>query len=282
MIVDHPFVGVGVGGAQTLMRPYARATLGTDLPPDNAQNWYRHQFAELGLLGSPGWILWVLLAFAALISGRTPADRPDIGVIRWILIAFGLISTVSMPGQDPSVVFVFWGLMFWWFQSTPSTSKPPGARSVTAWPAVWLLALCHAAVTLNAAFGELRPPTRAARFGFPYTYGLAVNSPGLALVSGSGVGVLEAETEWLRIRVWVDDARSFGDRTHADVWVGDAHVINQRLGRERVERYVRVAAGQRFVLRARVDSARSKPGARQPDPAGAVGLSWEFVAGPPP
>ncbi|MEQ1730125.1 MAG: hypothetical protein ABL982_17290, partial [Vicinamibacterales bacterium] len=55
MIQAYPWTGVGVGMFHSLASSFAGNRL---LPPDNAQNWLRHQVAELGLLGSAPWLLW--------------------------------------------------------------------------------------------------------------------------------------------------------------------------------------------------------------------------------
>ena len=68
MIRDHPVVGVGVGAFHPLVGQYARLA-GHRAAFDNAQNWYRHQLAELGLVGSIPWILWVIF-----FSGIPAAD----------------------------------------------------------------------------------------------------------------------------------------------------------------------------------------------------------------
>ena len=51
MVRDSPLVGIGVGTYHMLVPDYAQALVGASLPPDNAQNWVRHQLAELGVLG---------------------------------------------------------------------------------------------------------------------------------------------------------------------------------------------------------------------------------------
>jgi hypothetical protein len=73
MIMDSPFVGAGVGSFHLLVPDVAHELGHGRLEPDNAQNWFRHQFAEFGVLGSVGWVLWVELFLRLLPAGR-PVD----------------------------------------------------------------------------------------------------------------------------------------------------------------------------------------------------------------
>ena len=50
MVKDHPIEGVGVGMFHTLVHDFGTLR-GYDIPADNAQSWFRHMIAELGLLG---------------------------------------------------------------------------------------------------------------------------------------------------------------------------------------------------------------------------------------
>ena len=56
-----------------LSMDYARAGGGPEVPFDNAQNWFRHQLAELGIVGCAGWLLWIVLFAGTLVRGRTRA-----------------------------------------------------------------------------------------------------------------------------------------------------------------------------------------------------------------
>ena len=61
IIRDHPLFGIGVGGFNIMQADFARVHGFPILPPDNAQNWYRQQLAELGVVGSVGWVWWAAL-----------------------------------------------------------------------------------------------------------------------------------------------------------------------------------------------------------------------------
>jgi hypothetical protein len=51
MTREHPLTGIGAGSYRIIAPDYGRALLNDALPPDNAQNWWRHQIAELGVFG---------------------------------------------------------------------------------------------------------------------------------------------------------------------------------------------------------------------------------------
>ena len=74
MIADEPLHGVGVGTFHMLSSDYVFVLRHIRIPSDNAQNWFRHQFAELGALGSIGWIGWCVLMAAAILC-RAQAQR---------------------------------------------------------------------------------------------------------------------------------------------------------------------------------------------------------------
>ena len=61
MIRDYPLVGVGVGSFNWLAPDYWRVLSNDKLPFDNAQNWWRHQVAELGIIGGLPLLAWSVL-----------------------------------------------------------------------------------------------------------------------------------------------------------------------------------------------------------------------------
>ena len=78
MIADHPWVGTGPGTFGGLVTGYARETIAISLPPDNAQNWWRQQAAETGLLGGlPAFAcsLLALTVFARALARREHVRR---------------------------------------------------------------------------------------------------------------------------------------------------------------------------------------------------------------
>jgi hypothetical protein len=86
MIADSPLVGVGVGSFRLVVPDVAHQLGHGRLRPDNAQNWFRHQVAEFGVIGGLGWVLWVAMFLRLLVVGRAVeggACRPTWCGERW-------------------------------------------------------------------------------------------------------------------------------------------------------------------------------------------------------
>jgi hypothetical protein len=277
MIREHPLTGVGVGSYYTLVHDYALATARVSIPPDNAQNWFRHELAELGAIGSIGWIGWVAIFGATLWSRRERWRRPE--AILWgPLLAFGLASLVGMPGQDAAVVITFWLLVFWCIEG--DEPEPANARQIpkAAWIAMCLLAAGYAVA--QGMTSELRPPVRAARFGFPYTYGMDFEQPNQVWTTRHGVTVLNAPQPWLKLTLWVNHPDARAKPVKVDVWRDSDPVVTERVSlNQRIVRYVPVEAGKRFVLEAEVDRTfrPSDSGGSTDHRDLGVAMQWEFV-----
>ncbi len=278
MIAAHPVTGVGVGQFHSHVGDYTPSSIGARLPPDNAQNWYRHQLAELGVLGSIGWIAWVSLVSHSLFRTRLAPSRYDLRMLRWILIAFGVIHTVAMPGQELFVAMTFWTFAFWFF----SGATPPivAATRVTersaAWNAVWILAIANVVLIGVEATGSMRPATRAAQLGTAYSYGFRVNDTQASLTARRGVIVLPASEKWLKLTYWAEHPDADSNRVEVKIWRDDERVIRRRISRNvPLIDYVSITPGKRFILEVSVD--RTFP---DPDEAGGergLDMKWEFV-----
>jgi len=280
MIREHPWLGVGPGSYNVLVHDYAQRLTGTRLSPDNAQNWFRHQFAELGMVGSIGWGSWVA---ALLLSLRRQRKLNGPGAtLRGPIAAFGLASLVGMPGQEPAVVITFWLFVFWYAMDAGIRPEQRASIRASAWLVLCLLAGGYAMAT--AIPNDLRPPFRAARFGFPYSYGVYSEGPNQVWTAGHGVTVLDATHDWLKLTVWVNHPDADQKPVSVDVWVGHDHVINDRLRRgERVYRHVRLPTSRRFVLEAKVDRTfrPSEHGESSDYRDLGLAMKWEFVERPP-
>jgi len=88
MIKEHPVDGIGVGVFHSQAYDFGKVAGYTIPQPDNAQNWFRHTFAELGLLGSVP-VIWWCIVLIALFMARPKGDRVSFGMIRGVLIGFG-------------------------------------------------------------------------------------------------------------------------------------------------------------------------------------------------
>src|SRR5207244_1914997 len=108
MIQRHPLSGVGVGAFNTYVRDVGAQLGWVSLETDNAQNWWRHQIAELGVLGSLGILAWTIAFAASAIFVRGNGDGPFVrGAVKGAIVGFAAASLVGMPGQVPLVALTF-------------------------------------------------------------------------------------------------------------------------------------------------------------------------------
>ena len=170
MIWEYPLTGVGVGTYHWLAPDYLRTTFNQELPFDNAQNWYRHQLAELGLVGSIPWILWVIFFTGFLLRTHSEGEqRFPAAVAKGTLVAFGIASLLGVPAQSPVVTLTFWTLAFWYIQLAGgprphAVTTGPAVSKRLAWSAVIVMVAVHATGTLQVARGDLRVPYRSTRW----------------------------------------------------------------------------------------------------------------------
>ena len=247
MIKEFPLVGIGIGSFQLFLRDFAPA-----VPVDNAQNWYRHQLAEFGIIGCVGWILWVA-SFATFVLTRGAARPAAAWAARGTLVAFALISLMGMPGQDLSVAITFWTIAFWYVSlaGAPAPQASPGVRS---WAFAAVIIIAYAAGTANAAVTRLRLPERERRSGRPYSYGFypaRTDEAGQAYrwARGRAVAVLNAPTRWMILTVWVTHADISTNPVDVKVWRDGALVLETRLqSTAPVTKFVRIPAGEKQTL----------------------------------
>jgi hypothetical protein len=257
VIREFPYVGIGVGVFHSVVPTYAWKVLHLYLPPDNAQNWFRHERAELGIVGSLGWIAWVGAMLWLLAFGRSKIRRPlTTAVLRAALIGFGLISLVGVPGQDVAVVFTFWAFAFWLFTLVQPDVRNAfewrGAASA-GWIAVWLMALGYAVATAGVGWSNLRPPVRAEAAGLDYTYGFypPEENQTFRWAAKRAVVVLPAppDRRWLQVTVRVERVNVARKPVEVKVWT-DRHLIvrTQLTSIDPVTRYFKVPGGHSRVM----------------------------------
>ncbi len=168
VIADHPLVGVGPGALATVISDYGQVELGVRLPPDNAQNWWRQQFAELGVIGGFAPVLCSLLA---LVAVRRSWRHPHTAARTAPLVVLGFMCLVSPPTQHP-VIQVLVGLLV--ARAVAPEHDAPASAPGPSWAGwvAWTLAIACGVGLALAGWTTFRPPHRAARFTFPYNYGL--------------------------------------------------------------------------------------------------------------
>ena len=191
MVRDYPLTGVGVGSFNWMAPDYWRQMANDKLPFDNAQNWWRHQFAELGLVASLPILLWsFLIAWLVFTRPTPPERRVETQALRGLLIGIGAASLLGMPTQNPIVLLMFFYCVARFEMITrpePRTHelRIPNLESrlsaearrakaeipTAAWLAGFLIAIGYAGGHLVLARGPLKPLERAARTNRDYIIG---------------------------------------------------------------------------------------------------------------
>ena len=278
MIVDSPWFGSGVG-----IFPRFLADIMPTLPGDNAQNWYRHQLVEFGLVGSLGWIAWMIGFGRFLLKRGVP---PAAWILRGVILSVAAVSLVGMPGQDFSVTLTFWTFVFWYMTLAGVPDEAPSAMGWRAWTAVFAVVTVFVAGTMQLGLGRFRVPMRAQRVGWPYMYGFSFPEP-----DGNGgefrwagqraVAVVDAPRRWLALTVRVNRGDLHDRPVDAKVW-NDGHLLlSTRLNNEGpVTRYVRLRDDeQRVVIDTWVNRVARAPAGDSRE----FGLmvKWEFLDGLP-
>lgn len=166
LIERYPLVGIGLGAFHQFGPQLTPVGV---LPPDNAQNWLRHQLVEIGVLGTLGWILFAV-SFAVFLVRSRQADEPARrDHLRGVLLAFAVISCFGMPTQEVVPLVVFWTVAAVLAQQHVAADPVPLAR--WTWPAMVVVTIAFAIVTWQLAHTRLRVPVRARQVGWPYSYG---------------------------------------------------------------------------------------------------------------
>jgi hypothetical protein len=209
MVRQFPLTGVGVGTYHWLAPDYQRVMLDQELPFDNAQNWWRHQLAELGVLGGASVLVWSAVIAWMTLAGRGLRPRADTGVWRGLLLGLGLVSLIGMPTQDPVVLVWFFALAALLAAGRPATASavPPG-RLRAGWVVVAVLAVAYAAAHAALATTSLSVEARALRASRDHAVGLFAPEPDpeggqFRWTAQHAELLLAPRTRWLVLRTWV-------------------------------------------------------------------------------
>jgi hypothetical protein len=287
MIADEPLQGVGVGFFHMLASDYLFAISNVSVPSDNAQNWFRHQFAELGLLGSVGWLWWTAVLIAALVSVRRIDGevRTMASPVTFAIVGFGAASLLGMPSQNLFVALTVWTFVFWLLLSIDKDFSKSRTMLVRPWTVFgpFVLAVLFASVTAYAGWRDLRGPFIAKRLNYLYEYGVweSMDRPaGRTQTTAHAVSVMSAPTSLLKLTAWVEHPDADERPVRVEVWVDRERIMQGRFPRNvPLTRLVQVPGNnRRFVLETRVDRVFSSPATAQPE----VGLTvaWEFETPP--
>ena len=137
MLRDYPWTGVGIGSFNWMASDYWRMLAHDRLPFDNAQNWWRHQLVELGMVGGLSVIAWSLLIAWSVLTRRAPAEhRVEAAALRGLLIGIGIASMFGVPTQNPIVLLFFFYVIARFTSVTnprtsPSQISPPRAATLS-------------------------------------------------------------------------------------------------------------------------------------------------------
>jgi hypothetical protein len=181
MVRDYPLTGVGVGSFNWMAPDYWRLMAHDKLPFDNAQNWWRHQVAELGIIGSLPILIWSGLIVGLVFTRRSqPGRRLETETLRGLLFGIGVASLLGMPTQNPVVLVIFFYAVAR-FQILTVTDKTvlngsvvasrESPFGVVAWVAGITIAVAYAGGHAVLARGSLAPLERAATTNREYVTG---------------------------------------------------------------------------------------------------------------
>ncbi|HLG57717.1 MAG TPA: O-antigen ligase family protein [Vicinamibacterales bacterium] len=211
MTRDYPLTGVGVGSYRVLAPDYWRAIANDSLPLDNAQNWWRHQIAELGVFGGV-----LVIGFSVLVGWRVLTGRglqQDVAIsstIRGLLLGLGACSLFGVPTQNPVVLLWLFSLVAWFLAFVPDTRSRDEERGPwirAGWGIAFGLAIAYAAGHLLLATGSLGVAQRAERAHREYVAGAyppepLPNANEFRWTAQDARFVWPARTRWLVIRFW--------------------------------------------------------------------------------
>ena len=299
LIREFPFFGVGLGAFHLVVPDYHFLLTRTVIPPDNAQNWYRHQLVEDGFVGSVGWMLWVATFAWFVLSARVPPSvKFPATLVKGTLVALGVVSLVGMPTQNIAVAITLWTFAFWYWllAGTPGRAghdpqQGPARLGLVTWAVIWAIVAVSVSGTAYAARDRLRVPQRAVTAAWPYFYGFSDMEPMLDLARHStvwakrrAVAVLAPSTRWVKLTVSVDALNIAKGPVDVKVWCDTALILSARLSTVLpTTRYVAVRDGQTRMLVETWVSGSVRPADYGLSDTRELGLrvEWDFVDGPP-
>jgi hypothetical protein len=289
MLKDHPLSGVGVGAFNTYVRDVGSWLGSMYLETDNAQNWWRHQLAELGLLGSLGLIAWTAMVGKVVFSR---GDRDAlVGGCTGAVLGFAAASLVGVPGQIPLVGVTFIAFVFCAAANDPRTEPAVAAPTTRTWITVVIIVVAFLTATTRVALTDMRPPLRPLKTGWPYHYGFyQVEGPAGAQfrwTTSKAVNVVPIEGPWLKLAILggvPPDAEQHP--IEVKVWRDRSLILRlRRRDSSPTTRYVRMHDGARWVM-LQIETDRtwrpSNSGSTDTRALGVAVEPWSWVKAPPP
>jgi hypothetical protein len=266
-IREHPWSGVGNGAFNHLSTYYSQLEGGPIVPPDNAQNLWRHALAERGVLAFAAIVGVTVVILRLLWQSSPPLAGYYLWTLKAVVIGIGLVLTVGLPTQNVTIALTVACLVAWLHAAvSPRHASPPSVQAPVV-VIIWLLALVGAGVDVWTARTDLRLPWRAARLGQLYVRGFGEPESGPGGASGRPVthrGILSMRIAGPKfaLRYW---ARGEALR-HLRVWQDRRLVIDE-------------AIPPGVVVERLLDTPARRPGMMlelESDPPGVV-MTGEFV-----
>lgn len=208
IVRDHPLAGVGGGAFHVVAPDYIYRRTQRALAADNAQNWWRQQLAESGIVGAlPA--LWASVLVLLLLRGPMDGDPPGtVTVLRATIVGVGVASLFGVPTQHPATWLSFATAVYLLIaQVRTGDDDTVPARSRSPWGVGMALALLVASALLITGLGDLRPPNRALETVAPYAEGLtAVEGTSdfgeFRWAGTSALAVMPVHGQWLQLTMW--------------------------------------------------------------------------------
>ena len=277
MIAEHPVSGVGLGAFHVVAPDYLYRAGRHHPVADNAQNWWRHQIAELGVAGALP-LLWIsLLVIAAIWRGIGAREDPVSLVVSSVIVGVGMASLAGVPTQHPATLLAFLTLLFWLIAlSTPAVAATgPVASPRGPWVAAIVIVSVVAVGQASTARGDLRVPHRAQRSQLAFGYGLTPPE-GLSELgefrwaARRTVAVLPIQAPWLQLTIWAPHSDVATRPVTYSVVLDGREVIAQTVSdREPRTFYLQMPDGVRVAL---IELHASRDA--QPDRALQLATTW--------
>lgn len=296
MMKEFPLTGLGIGGYYLLMPDYVWAVSKVrPSAPDNAQSWYRHQLANLGLVGSVGWIWWTAMLVVLVV--RTGGDAHDAfaaGGIKAILVSVALVATVAGPTHEFSIALSLWIWVFWYLTASRAARErlfaPPRPIGRVTWAVVTVALVALGAGTAWVGWTRLRPPYRALWADWEYWRGASDPQPGPTgtfwWTEQESAIVRPAQPGYARIEFWLIHGDLGASPVEVKLWRQHRELMLDTWVRDTEPKvfYMRVPDGARNLL---IESwvshtwNRGDFGGSGPRAVGLAMADWTFVTSPP-
>jgi hypothetical protein len=249
----------------------------------------------MGVLGSLGWLAWLVVFVPMLWKRPSPASSPVATyALRGALVGLGLASQVAMPTQNTAVLLTFWTFVFWHGQLVERSSAASAGRASGGWRwfAACVLVLIYGAAVWRVGATTLRVPNRAATAGWPYAHGFydLENSSGSGAYRWTGqhavaVFLTPGRASYVPLTFWAHHPDIREHPVRVRIWVRGRLDVDIVLADSRpVSRYVHVRADERaLMVEIAIDRTwrPSDTGERDTRTLGVAMADWDFLCCPP-